>query len=284
MCHDSALVERPNCSSTPNHSTCVQPWPPCSTACRPPDSPRASASRRISATPPRQPPAPARPRAGSGSRPRRRAPARRESAPRSGCRHEAVRGAGRTARARDPRRRGQAHRPRGHRRRAHRPHRDGGRRVRERCCTTTSRRATPCSRRRSSTPTRSPATRAQPRRRAGAGHARLAAMIDQCLPSTSALRDDWVLWVELWLRAARHPELRPTAARLYARMHAWFAEAIAEASPPASSRAPTPRDGRPAARADRRLRHPRAQRGPDDAGRARPRGDLGGDGRRPGRR
>ena len=57
---------------------------------------------------------------------------------------------------------------------------------------------------------------------------RLAAMIDQCLPLDDELRDDWVLWVELWLRAVRHPELRPTAARLYGRMHVWFAEAIAE--------------------------------------------------------
>ncbi len=56
---------------------------------------------------------------------------------------------------------------------------------------------------------------------------RLAAMIDQCLPLDEALRDDWVLWVELWLRAVRHPELRPTAARLYGRMHTWFAQAIA---------------------------------------------------------
>jgi AcrR family transcriptional regulator len=57
---------------------------------------------------------------------------------------------------------------------------------------------------------------------------RLAAMIDQCLPLDEELRDDWVLWVELWLRAVRHPELRPTAAHLYARMHTWFADAIAE--------------------------------------------------------
>jgi AcrR family transcriptional regulator len=57
---------------------------------------------------------------------------------------------------------------------------------------------------------------------------RLAAMIDQCLPLDEELRDDWVLWVELWLRAVRHPEMRPTAARLYARMHTWFADAIAE--------------------------------------------------------
>src|SRR4051795_10406639 len=55
---------------------------------------------------------------------------------------------------------------------------------------------------------------------------RLAAMIDQCLPLTEPLRDDWVLWVELWLRAVRHPELRPTAARLYDRMREWFADAI----------------------------------------------------------
>jgi AcrR family transcriptional regulator len=57
---------------------------------------------------------------------------------------------------------------------------------------------------------------------------RLAAMIDQCLPLNEPLRDDWVLWVELWLRAVRHPELRPTAAKLYDRMRAWFADAIAE--------------------------------------------------------
>jgi AcrR family transcriptional regulator len=57
---------------------------------------------------------------------------------------------------------------------------------------------------------------------------RLAAMIDQCLPAPGALHDDWLLWVELWLHAARRPELRPTSARLYARMHAWFAETISE--------------------------------------------------------
>src|ERR1700754_2579668 len=55
---------------------------------------------------------------------------------------------------------------------------------------------------------------------------RLAWMIDQCLPAPGSLHDDWMLWVELWLPAARHPELRPTAARLYQRMHTWFKEAI----------------------------------------------------------
>jgi AcrR family transcriptional regulator len=58
--------------------------------------------------------------------------------------------------------------------------------------------------------------------------ARLAAMIEQCLPLPGAQHDDWVLWVELWLRAARRPELRPTAARLYARLNEWFATTIEE--------------------------------------------------------
>jgi AcrR family transcriptional regulator len=56
---------------------------------------------------------------------------------------------------------------------------------------------------------------------------RLAAMVDQCLPYPGELERDWILWVELWLRAVRHEELRPTAARLYARMRKWLAQAIA---------------------------------------------------------
>jgi AcrR family transcriptional regulator len=55
---------------------------------------------------------------------------------------------------------------------------------------------------------------------------RLERMIDQSLPHPGQLRDHWVLWVELWLHAARRPELRATSARLYARLHEWFAEAI----------------------------------------------------------
>ena len=56
-------------------------------------------------------------------------------------------------------------------------------------------------------------------------------MIEQCLPLPGEQEQDWVLWVELWLRAVRHPELRPTAAKLYARMHEWFREAIEEELP-----------------------------------------------------
>ena len=50
MCHDSALVERPNCSSTSTHSSFDQPWPPCSRACRPPWSSAAMASDLMRAT------------------------------------------------------------------------------------------------------------------------------------------------------------------------------------------------------------------------------------------
>jgi AcrR family transcriptional regulator len=57
---------------------------------------------------------------------------------------------------------------------------------------------------------------------------RLRAMVDSCLPLPGELERDWVLWVELWLRAVRHPELRPTAAKLYARMKVWFRAAIEE--------------------------------------------------------
>jgi AcrR family transcriptional regulator len=57
--------------------------------------------------------------------------------------------------------------------------------------------------------------------------ARLQSMIDQCLPVTPSLQRDWVLWVELWLRAVRSPELRPVAEELYGRLHAWFAREIA---------------------------------------------------------
>jgi AcrR family transcriptional regulator len=57
-------------------------------------------------------------------------------------------------------------------------------------------------------------------------HGDLRGMIDSCLPLPGEQERDWVLWVELWLRAVRHPELRPTAAKLYRRMQDWFAAAL----------------------------------------------------------
>jgi len=58
--------------------------------------------------------------------------------------------------------------------------------------------------------------------------AALAAAIEECLPVPGRLERDWVLWVELWLRAAREPQLRPLAATLYGRYHEWL-EAVIEA-------------------------------------------------------
>ena len=78
---------------------------------------------------------------------------------------------------------------------------------------------------------------------------RLEAMVDQCLPLPGDQERDWILWVELWLRAVRHPELRPTAARLYERMRRWFGDEIAAAAEAGELTV----DGDPEALADRIL-------------------------------
>jgi AcrR family transcriptional regulator len=54
----------------------------------------------------------------------------------------------------------------------------------------------------------------------------LALAIRECMPEPGTLERDWILWVELWLRAVRDPELRPVAARLYQRYRDWIAAAI----------------------------------------------------------
>lgn len=55
---------------------------------------------------------------------------------------------------------------------------------------------------------------------------RLARMIESSLPIDRALRQDSLLWEELWLRAARDPESRELAIRLYADTRAWLEAAI----------------------------------------------------------
>jgi AcrR family transcriptional regulator len=54
--------------------------------------------------------------------------------------------------------------------------------------------------------------------------------IAECLPLPGPQEREWVLWVELWLRAVREPELRPVAARLYRRYREWMAGLIAAGS------------------------------------------------------
>jgi len=54
----------------------------------------------------------------------------------------------------------------------------------------------------------------------------LAIAIEECLPTPGEGEREWVLWVELWLRAAREPELRPVAGRMYESYREWVARVI----------------------------------------------------------
>ncbi|MCL4286403.1 MAG: TetR family transcriptional regulator C-terminal domain-containing protein [Thermoleophilia bacterium] len=55
----------------------------------------------------------------------------------------------------------------------------------------------------------------------------LAAAIRESLPYPGRQEREWVLWVELWIRAVREPGLRPVAARMYERYRAWMTGLIA---------------------------------------------------------
>ena len=72
------------------------------------------------------------------------------------------------------------------------------------------------------------------------GDGLLRAMIEECLPLPGEQELEWVLWVELWLRAVRHPELRPFAAEQYERMRVWLADAIQDGVERGSSCPSTP--------------------------------------------
>jgi AcrR family transcriptional regulator len=54
----------------------------------------------------------------------------------------------------------------------------------------------------------------------------LARGIEDCLPLPGPQEREWVLWVELWLRAVRDPALRPVAARLYERYRRWLEDLV----------------------------------------------------------
>jgi AcrR family transcriptional regulator len=54
----------------------------------------------------------------------------------------------------------------------------------------------------------------------------LARGLAESLPFPGPQEREWVLWVELWLRAVREPALRPVAARLYGRYRDWVASLI----------------------------------------------------------
>ena len=69
----------------------------------------------------------------------------------------------------------------------------------------------------------------------------LARAIRTSLPEPGEPEREWVLWVELWLRAVRDPELQPVAVALYERYRAWLAAVIRAASRAASSSGSTRR-------------------------------------------
>ena len=54
----------------------------------------------------------------------------------------------------------------------------------------------------------------------------LARAIRESLPFPGQAEREWVLWVELWLRAVREPDLRPVATRLYERYTRWIAAIV----------------------------------------------------------
>lgn len=60
----------------------------------------------------------------------------------------------------------------------------------------------------------------------GSAAGTLALAIRECLPFPGEPEREWVLWVELWLRAVREPSLRPVAATLYERYRKWLAHMI----------------------------------------------------------
>ena len=136
-----------------------------------------------------------------------------------------------------------------------------------RSCTTTSPPARSCSSRRSSTRSRRPETSAlaSPGPEETATEA-LARGIAESLPFPGSQEREWVLWVELWLRAVREPALRPVAARLYERYRDWMAALIGAGVESGEFRADVdlgrargPRDG-----ASRRDRRAGADPGPRD--------------------
>ena len=56
--------------------------------------------------------------------------------------------------------------------------------------------------------------------------AALARAIRESLPFPGEAQREWVLWVELWLRAVREPDLRPVATGLYQRYSSWIAAIV----------------------------------------------------------
>ncbi|MFC7263312.1 TetR/AcrR family transcriptional regulator [Streptomyces lutosisoli] len=57
---------------------------------------------------------------------------------------------------------------------------------------------------------------------------RLADLITFSLPADTGLREEWLLWMELWLHAVRDPSLRTTVESLYGKMREEFTAAVTD--------------------------------------------------------
>ena len=210
-----------------NHSTCVQPWPPCSArvpaAAQPARQRLAPDARDVLGG---QPPAGAlgrhleRDQHLVDERPARASPGlscgRSACLMRVGRRERAASASSTPPCAGSPARAST---------RCASPASPPTRASRRRSSTTTSTRARRCWSRRSSTPTSCAGDVRIARRRGRRDPAaeRLEAMIDACLPAPGAQRDDWLLWVELWLRAGRQPGAARDRRAAVRALHEWFA-------------------------------------------------------------
>ena len=63
---------------------------------------------------------------------------------------------------------------------------------------------------------------------AGSARERLRRKVEESLPLDARRRREWELWVELWLRAVREPELRGTSAKVYRQLHRALRELLDE--------------------------------------------------------
>jgi len=63
---------------------------------------------------------------------------------------------------------------------------------------------------------------------AGGARERLRRKVEESLPLDPRRRREWELWVELWLRAVREPELRATSAKVYRQLHRALRELLEE--------------------------------------------------------
>ena len=69
---------------------------------------------------------------------------------------------------------------------------------------------------------------------------RLADLITISLPGDAGLREEWLLWMELWLHAVRDPSLRSTVESLYGKLREEFTAVLADGVASGELRCPEP--------------------------------------------